>query len=316
MENKKKDVLYCGVDDKKIKNASPKLYDENLDLLFYWISERYKIHLKKDLLKESYPFTLDKVLQKYRFCNVRREQDKETRWLIENIVNSGLSFENKIFNIILFRLINKHETIDLFGLLDFGNIDYNYLKKCLENIEKSYVYFSNAFFTSGPKRVANLKFDDESMVVKIVKLVESYSKTDFILSLKDCDNQKEVFDLLRSLDGIGDFLAYQIFVDFSYMDEFDFSENEFVVAGPGCKRGLDLIFRDFDGLNYEEALFWLRDNFGFLSEGKLNVFDLFSDLKVGDRKMNVMSLENCMCELSKYWRALNNKGRPRIRFKV
>ena len=130
-------------------------------------------------------------------------------------------------------------------------------------------------------------------------------------------SSKEVYDNLLSLPGIGSFLAYQIFVDFSYLSEFPFSENEFVVAGPGCKKGLNLLFDDFGGLRYEEALFWIRDNQNRLfQQFGYNSYNLFSDLPEEERYLNLMSLENCMCEISKYIRAINGEGRPRIRYKL
>jgi hypothetical protein len=150
-------------------------------------------------------------------------------------------------------------------------------------------------------------------------------------------SQKEVFQAINSVRGLGEFVAYQIFVDLTYIPEFPFSENEFVIAGPGCKKGLDYIFEDKDGMTYEECIFWLRDNINGRFEGGYNLFDndylddieeekgyshvsydpykLFSDLPEYDRCMNVMSIENCMCELSKYIRAVNGTGRPRNKYR-
>jgi len=154
------------------------------------------------------------------------------------------------------------------------------------------------------------------MIIKIIKLVGKYRVGGFINEVKTSSNQKDVFENLKELPGIGNFLAYQIFIDFTYIPVFPFSENEFVVAGPGCEKGLKLIFGDFDGMNYDEALFWLRDN----QDKIFSAFDyspeeIFSDLNEDDRYLNVMSLENCMCEVSKYIRALRGTGRPRVKYK-
>lgn len=43
--------------------------------------------------------------------------------------------------------------------------------------------------------------------------------------------------------------------------------------------------------------------------------DEMIDLKHYDRVMNVMSLENCFCEFSKYYKACTNTGRPRAIYK-
>lgn len=318
MLNKKNDVLYCGVSKDKISRARPILSKENVEHLYNWISERYKIHLKKDILEEARPWTKNYVLLKYRFCNVRREHDKESRWLIKNIANSDLSYENKLLNCILFRLINKSKTIEIFGSIDFFNLDIDDIRKKLLEFEiknPDYVYFSGAFFMSGPKVAANKLFDESNMVVKIILLVKRFFDDGIIDKIKNSKNQKEVYLALRSFNGLGEFLSYQILVDFSYILEFPFSENEFTIAGPGCKKGLDLVFKNRDGLTYEELLFWLRDNQEeVFSKFGYNPEELFSDLDPHDRTLNIMSLENCMCEISKYIRAIGGNGRPRVRY--
>jgi hypothetical protein len=302
----KSDTPYCSVDRNKIHNAKPKVNAQNLYILNFWINERESIRIKKDIQKEPAPWTNDAVLQKYRFCNVRREDDKESRFLIENICNnSGLTYENKILNIILFRLINKSKTFSIFQPLDFNSLNIEYIRARLSGFLRdfpSYVFFSNAFFTSGPKTVANKLFSDENMVIKMIFLANHYKSLGIAKSINSCKSQSEVFSCLLSLPGIGQFLAYQIFVDFTYIENFPFTDKEFTVAGPGCVKGLKLIFDNFDNLSFEESLFWLRDNQKTLFE--FNHFPL-----------SVMSLENCMCEFSKYWRAANNIGRPRVKYK-
>jgi len=320
MKNKLKDINYCDVNEEKIKNAKPRINKENLKYFYDWLTERYKIHLKKDINKLPKPWTDDKILQKYKFCNVRREHDKESRWLIHHIIESTLSYENKLLNIILFRLINKSQTIGIFDLIDFNSINFEEISQKLNQFKKlnpNYTYFSNAFFMSGPKTTANKLFPEEkNMIVKIILLVEKYKNQKIVEKIKQSKIQKEVFNELLSMPGIGTFLSYQIFVDFTYINEFPFSENEFVIAGPGCIRGLNLLFEYFDNLDYEEALFWLRDNQeDILSQFNYNPKELFSDLPMGDRILNIMSLENCMCEFSKYFRTLKGQGRPRIRYR-
>ncbi|MFA5856221.1 MAG: nucleotide kinase domain-containing protein [Candidatus Pacearchaeota archaeon] len=319
MKNKPKDILYCNVSKEKIISSKPVLNEENIALLYHWIFERYNIHIKKDIEKKDKPWTQDLILQNYRFCNVRREHDKESRWLIENIINSNLSYENKLLNIILFRLINKSQTIKIFGILDFNNLDFIKIKKDLEDFKLNnpdYIYFSNAFFTSGPKVVCNKYFKEDNMVIKMIMLVLKYYKEGIIKKINNSINQKEVFNSLKSYNGLGNFLAYQIFVDFTYMKEFPYSENEFVISGPGCINGLKLIFKDFDGLNYDELLFYLRDNqFNIFEKFSYQPEKLFKDLIKDDQYLNLMSLENCMCEISKYIRALKKEGRPRIKYK-
>lgn len=123
------------------------------------------------------------------------------------------------------------------------------------------------------------------------------------------DSQKEAYELITSIRGISRFLAYQIYVDLCYNFDFKFSENEFTVSGPGCDAGLDLLFDNKDGLSYSELIFWLRDNQTSLN---IDFVNLMSDLPLEERKLSVMSIENCMCELGKYIKCTTsvNLGKP------
>ena len=318
MKSKSLDVEYCGVCSDRVREACPVLNERNLGYLKRWIRERYGIRLRKDVFCLDAPWTDDDVLANYRFCNVRREHDRESRWLIRNVCCGDVSFENKLLNCILFRLINKSETFEIFGVLDFDDLDLDLIAERLRDFgsgNPDYVYFSGAFFTSGPKVVCNRIFGrGGDMIVKMIRLVERFYCDGILDGILGAGSQEEVYLALRQFPGLGKFLAYQIFVDFSYIEDFAFSENEFVVAGPGCEKGLDLVFDDFGGLSYEEALFWLRDN-------QEDVFgddfgELFCDLDEFDRRMNVMSLQNCMCEVSKYIRAIEGVGRPRVRYVI
>src|SRR3989344_985135 len=316
MQNKPLDVNYCAVNKEKILSSKPKLNEENLNYFYNWLIERYKIHIEKDIKKSPPPWTKDPILSKYRFTNVRREHDKETKWLIKSICeNPSLNYENKILNIILFRLINKSKTFEIFGPINFNNLDLDEIKEKLSTFSKGnpkYIYFSNAFYTSGPKSTANKLFGKKNNVTNMIKLVSRYKELQLMDKIRESKTQKEVYETLLKLEGIGSFLAYQIFVDFTYLSDFPFSENEFVIAGPGCKNGLNLLFTDFSELSYEEALFWLRDNQNkVFRKFNYNPKEIFNDLPNEERHLNLMSLENCMCELSKYIRAIKELGRPR-----
>lgn len=386
MKTKEKDVLYCGVRKNKIESASPTFNEKNVRYLYDWISERYSIHLKKDVKKEKSPWTNNKILKDYRFTNVRREHDRQTINLIKKVTNnSSLSLEEKILNSIIFRTWNREDTFSFFcgpfEIDDFKGETFKTFLSLARRMYKAYsqqdpnhVYWTPVFNTGGLKSawfsprtncyigatVKNLKVkysykgkEEEVPYRKFRELVKEVDQNDLelldfvgvsplnqsytmwekdvplrvfwlakwvvdnniISRILEAKDQKEVVDILQEIPGIAYFLSYQIFVDFSYIPEFPFSENEFTAAGPGCKKGLDFIFRDRDGMTYEECLFWIRDNQRELfHEYEYDPNDLFNDLPEEDRILNVMSLENCMCEISKYIKAIEGKGRPRNKY--
>lgn len=335
MKTKPKDIPYCGVREQKIAALSLESVNaEALDTFIHMIAERYKIHLRKDVKQTGPPYTKDAILKEFRFTNVRREHDKETKWVIQHITsNRSLSYEDKLLNCILFRLFNKHETAKLLGMpiefIKFYDPEvYRFAFAKQKKLQPSYVFFTGAFNTGGLKRALKWYLPEgraDSMEMRVMYFMQylmDQGVTHYLTS-KDAESPEAVCELLQSYMGIGEFLAYQMFVDMTYIDKFPFSENEFTIAGPGAKMGLKYLFHDTGGCTAEELIFWLRDNWKDLNQyntqsgGKhtLNPQKLFQDLPEEDRVMNVMSLENCLCEFSKYWRVKNNLGRPRQKYK-
>lgn len=335
MKTKKDDVLYCGVSEEKINCAIPVFYKENIKLLEFWIEERYKIHIRKDIEQKPYPWTEDSILKNYRFTSVKRYHDRETIWLIENITeNPELDLEEKVWNCILFRTWNKSETSKLLGA-PYKKEQYikgsEYFRPLVDNVVKNnpnYVWYTNAFNTGGIKQTwqfqdnaiksSELKNELESeknMTLRMFFLMDHVNDHQIVEKILASESQMEVFETLQLVPGIGPFLAYQIFVDLSYDPEFKFSENEFTVAGPGCRRGIDRVVRDMSGLSYEELIFWIRDNQrGVFSS--IDFHNLMYDLPEEDRRLSVIDIENAFCEISKYLKTYYNEGRPKVKYVI
>lgn len=158
---------------------------------------------------------------------------------------------------------------------------------------------------------------EKNIPTRMIRFIKHESDIGIYEDIISCETQEEVFNRLLKVSGLGYFLAYQIFVDLTYIPEFPFSENEFVISGPGCSSGLDMYFKDNDGLSYEEQLFWLRDNLEAVWDKyslKYYPNELFDHLEEFDRNYNVMMLENSFCELSKLVRAKTNTGRRRNKY--
>lgn len=365
LKNKLGDIPYCGVRKEVIDKATPELDLDELKIHHLYLTERHEIYKKKEILKlPQDQWTQDEVFKKYRFTNVRRELDRESIWLINNISeNENLSQKDKILNTILFRTFNKSETSKLIDMpiKNFEDIDLDQYKKIFidkKYQDPNYVFFTPAFMTGGLKkgnafkvppyvrRVATIINPDGSLQepqeyikardfvnandgydiveweknipTRMLRFVQRECNEGIVEDILNCNTQEEVYERLCGVSGFGHFLAYQIFVDFTYISEFKFSENEFSVAGPGAESGLDLIFKDRDGMTYDECMFWLRDNIEKIwGENNLEYYpqQLFDHLPEYDRCYNVMMIENSLCELSKLSRAKHGTGRPRSTYK-
>lgn len=332
MQNKKADIKYCGVNQQKIREAKPKLNTVAVKHFYDFVTERYKIHVRKDFLKQKAPWTNNPILLQYKFCNIRREHDRQSQYLIKNIsTNLCLSLEDKIINSFYFRAWNNWDTMkDLGGPWPAKRLYSSKMKEQVRPIYQQLAaedpdrkWWSSAYNQGGTKQAwrypdPNEKINKEDDIpLRVFHIGPWLKEHNTIEKLLSASDQKAAFEAIKEIQGFADFLAYQIFVDLTYIAEFPFSENEFVVAGPGCRKGLNKLFDDYDGLTLEEALFWLADNIDEIFNEVHPPFwagRLFVDLPQEDRFFSVMCLENCMCEFCKYIRTIEGNGRPRVKY--
>ena len=125
----------------------------------------------------------------------------------------------------------------------------------------------------------------------------------------------EAYDVLLSYPSIGPFLAYQLVTDLNYSTHLSFSEEEFVVPGPGARDGLRKCFADAGGLSDAELIRWTMDRQAReFEEDDLVFHDLWG------RALQLIDCQNLFCEVDKYSRAahpdvVGPSGRRRIKQK-
>lgn len=331
MDNKN-DQIFCNVNERKIRTADPILNEGVIREWFHHQRERTSIYYKKEILNLPPFWTNDEILKKYKFVNTKRRWDRETEWLLKNVIdNDNITYENKILNSFLFRVINKSITLEkILAPFDFPNISLDFINKAIRdkntNISSenpNYVFFSAAYILGGPK-VNFGKFlrekegaEEKDMIIRMIKFVY-YNQEEILKGVKKASNQLEVFNHLKSFSGIGNFLAYQIFIDFTYIKSFPFTENNFVISGPGCERGINWIFSNRDGMNSEECLFWFTINQHKIAEKfneKWDMDDLFNFLPKNQRLYTLMDMENSgACEIDKRCRTKFSGKRPKQKY--
>lgn len=342
MNLKPRDELYCGVRKAAIDFANPELNLTNMKHLVEFMAERWKIHVRKDVKGLPAPWTKNPILKEFKFTNVFREDDRVTRELLSLVTNNpALTLEEKIINSFLLRAWNNPETFvalggpwsaeEIYSGTELKEKVRPLFRKLAES-EPDRLWWSSAYNQGGTKHAwkfanadirksgSNRELGDDKysdwepdIPLRVFHIGAWLKRQNIVEKLLSARNQQECFETIKSLRGFADFLAYQVFVDLTYIEEFPFSENEFTIAGPGCKRGLDYIFIDRDGMTYEECIFYLRR---LLTEGYPSIsIKLKSLFEPYGRCVNVMSLENCMCELSKYIRAVEGTGRPKNKYR-
>ncbi len=280
-----------------------KIREDILEIFWGYIKERNNIYVKKEIDKLPPPWTDDPILKKYKFTNVFRELDPGTKYVIENMtLRLGYNDpHNLIFNCIVYRLYNKIETMQAIGLLDYRNFDREELQTKLETQAKIEPVFTGAFMVSAYNSV-----EGDTKIERTTRILQTIASDMTNIGNRIITNHDSftTYRTILNLFGFGEFLAYQIAVDLGYYSNLWFDENEFVIAGPGAKRGIDLIYSEKSNMSYEDCI----------RNIELLHWEEFIDEEL-EKPLNIMAIENCLCEFSKYYKAYTGKGRPRNKYK-
>lgn len=248
---------------------------------------------------ERPPYTHDPILREYKFCNVYRVCDRVSQFLIRNVIYDKPRSElDTLMRIFLFRLLNKSESwVEMerrVGPVDLKTFDSDRYAQALDELRKEgKPIYGNAFILC-----ANKSFGFERKHQNHLALIDMvFNKSETGKKLVGAKSLQRVFEVLRDLPLIGDFMAYQIAMDFNYSEVFDFDENEFTRAGPGAVRGIDKCFEDKGGRSYDEVIRWMVTN----QEREFEKLGL-SFRNLGGRPLKAIDCQGLFCEVDKYCR--------------
>ena len=283
----------------------------------YWsfAAKRQEIFTKRKN-GDAYPWTSDPILLKYKFTNAYRASDRVSQFLIKNVIYckdyTSFSPEDTFFRIILFKLFNKIETWEYLekslGSIDYRTYSFEKYSSCLSKlIEKgeriysaAYIMPSGTSFGEKRKHENNLRLLEQMMSEHIIVKVAKLKKLD------------ELYELLLSFPSIGKFLAFQYSIDINYSELCDFSEMDFVIAGPGAKSGIAKLFSDTNGHSEEYIIKIMAEN----QESEFERLGL-TFTYLSNRKLQLIDCQNLFCETDKYTRVVfpEYKGNNRTRIK-
>lgn len=272
---------------------------EIYDLYWYFAYERQNIFLRKKM-GESAPWTKDRILQEYKFCNTYRVNDRVSQYLIKNVIYNEKKYSDKdmIFRIILFKLFNKETTWELLeneiGDITLGKFDFKRFSKILENaISKGCAIYNDAYISCANKAFGYERKHDNHLAL-LNKMFFEDKIDDKILN---CTNMKDAFELIKSYPLIGNFLAYQLITDINYSEVVDFKENEFTVVGPGSERGIKKCFISIGELSKEEIIKYMYDH----QEEEFKRLG-YNFKRIENRKLQLIDCQGLFCEIDKYCR--------------
>lgn len=257
---------------------------------FAFVNEREHIRIAKESGAPQFMWTQDPVLQKYRFCNVFREDDRTTRYFARTVRDPLRNKTEALIATIGWRWFNRIETCARVTTREWATADTGAMRAALRDVSP---VVTGAYVIKTPTGMCKL----EGILDSIDRVVVELAKPKFLPCSLEAWHAE-----LTHLPYIGRFMAYEVVTDLRHtaMLENATDTMTWASAGPGCCRGAGWVRDGFpDSIRYpgvrgqESAMNVMRA----LLEMSLTEWDY------PDRPWEMREVEHCLCEYDKYRRA-------------
>ncbi|MYB40127.1 hypothetical protein F4X86_02550 [Candidatus Saccharibacteria bacterium] len=265
------------------------------DYFWQYAAERQRVyHLQ--LTGRKPLFTDNPVISTYRFTNVYRAADRVSQHLINRVqYDDNWDWPDTFARTMVFKLFNRIDTwrylVEQLGQPRLADLAEQRIDKALASIAGARPLYNPAYVMPPPRQMEGPKFKRH---LDLLRLMIRDKAPQLI---KGAKTMEEAFNILRAYPSVGDFLAYQFIIDLNYSRHLQFSENEFVVAGPGSLRGLRKCFGRATKANAADLIRWTAER----QEKEFASRELpWRDLR--GRPMQLIDVQNVFCEVDKYTR--------------
>jgi hypothetical protein len=276
----------------------------------YWryAVERQQIYLKR-LKGARPPWTTDSTLRDHRFTNVFRAADRVSQFCVKNVIYQPVNgvvkrdgAEEVVFRILLFKLFNSipaWTTLEraLREPVSWKSFDAKIYGEILGKAKDQGIKIWNAAYMQKPQTGSDLVGKHNNYL----NLLERMMRSGITAKLQSADSYEQAYNVLRAFPpAIGDFTAMQLLTDINYSTVINFDEDDFIVPGPGCLRGIQKCF-DLPSVSVPEAQELINhiveEQDGFFAYYKHKPVTLFG------LKLHAIDVQNLFCETDKYARA-------------
>jgi len=282
-----------------------------LDTFWRFATKRQQLFFAR--LSGPPPWTDDLVMRSFRFTNAYRASDRVSQYLIRNVIyDAERGSKDTFFRIVLFKLFNKIETwerlTEALGDLRWESFNIDGCARVLEALLQRGERIYSAAYIMPPPQLGGVRKHENHL--RLLNLMMTDRLVDRIVAARSLD---QVFETLKEYPSLGNFLAFQLAIDLNYSEMIDFSEMDFVVAGPGACDGIRKCFSDTSGLTERNVIAAMSD----IAEDEFKRLDLDFPYLWG-RPLQLIDFQNLFCEVDKYARVMHpnvhgRSGRVRIK---
>lgn len=286
----------------------------NANPLVYWAVEREKIRKAKES-GASPPWTTDPILQTYKFTNLRRRDDRVSRWLRQHILTSAnlnVSFSSFILFSAFCRWCNWPPVIEEIlrrELYPAKNVKWQAIAELMDEMKSERKKVFTGAYMINAKGCAK----GESKAQFIVRDVIQKGIGGVLPQLEKAfhtGSRQEVWKVLMTAPCHGSFMAGQCVDDWGMTILLSGAKDRYLWApmGPGSVRGFNRVLgrepirkRPSEEEFCEHLQVWRKE--------------IIAALGGAYRDLSLMDCQNALCETDKMLRVKNGEGRPRSKYK-
>ncbi|MGV1804602.1 nucleotide kinase domain-containing protein [Agrobacterium vitis] len=270
--------------------------------LYWTFASRRQSAFEARLAGQSQPWTLDPILQVYKFCNVFRAADRVSQFMIKDVAygqDPETTARDRVFQITAFRTFSNIATWEsvtsfLGGAPRLDHLRSGEFEQALDRVKaQNGGLYTGAFILCANKAFG---FDEKhrNHVALFKHMFLDHACAERVLQAPSLE---AVVELLQGFPLMGPFMAYQTAIDLNYSELLDFSENDYTQAGPGALRGLKKAFTNLGDYSPADTILWMvdRQDEEFRRLG-LPFKGLFG------RRLHGIDCQGLFCELDKYCR--------------
>lgn len=267
------------------------------DVYWSFAAERQQVYRRRLDGLTGEALTDDPVLTSYRFTNAYRASDRVSQYLISDVIyDTPRDWDDVFVRVLVFKIFNRIDTweylqscVDEVGVATLlsGQLD-----EALMALPPKRAIYNAAYIMPPPRSGLGAKFRRHLALLRQMVSDKAHYR------IKASPSMGAAFTVLASYESIGPFLGYQFMIDLNYTAHLSFSEDEFVMAGPGALRGIRKCFSDPGDYSPSDIIRWVAEQqHEAFTERNLNWHDLWG------RPLKLIDTQNLFCEVDKYTRA-------------
>lgn len=258
------------------------------------------------------PWTTDPIIQEFRFCNVRRMDDRVSKWLMDNWYGPHQDHSMMLPAVAVARFVNLPRTLTHLTPVIFHRMSNKWnagavsetLRHVRDVINKGQPLWNAAYMVRGNDGLDKVASVVDHYVASLINPDGTPNNR-----LINTDSMRSTYRGVTELYGWGSFMAGQLVADLRWAMSGEWEDADtWAPPGPGSQRGLNRYFGEENlKKKYKEAEFNKR-----LAQMRAEVTPKV-DSEITDR-LEAHDWQNVMCEFDKWMRVVEGTSTPKQRY--